>query len=223
MSLRAFDSGAERFDLAFGELDRFNTFEANLHASILSARTGLLRNYDPLECDTDTLNALVRRMQASLAGDLATETAIERLKASVRRQEGVTEKFKSNNALLQNSLAYFALSSAQLGVPDQADPLAPEVSARAAAMLDLTLDTDPATLDEVRNRLNALELGWPDSAFALIRQRRYPTFDDIVHVHVHDIARLPGCSERCPGRHRPYRLGARDQPDDRWGQDVARF
>jgi signal transduction histidine kinase/CheY-like chemotaxis protein len=156
LSLRAFDSGAERFDLALGELDRFNTLQANLHGNILSARAGLLRNYDPLVRDTNALDALMQRMRASMAGDPATATAIDRLNASVRHQEDLTEEFKSDNALLQNSLAYFSLFSAQLSTPGQADALTPKVTALAAAMLHLTLDTGPASVVAVRDRLDVL-------------------------------------------------------------------
>jgi signal transduction histidine kinase len=156
LSLRAFDSGAERFDRELGELGRFDTVESDLHANILSARAGLLRNYDPLVHDTNALGALVRRMRANLAGDRATEAEIDRLDSSVRRQEDLTEKFKSNNALLQNSLAYFVRFSTQISAPDHADPLAPEASALGAAMLDLTLDTQPASVARARDRLEAL-------------------------------------------------------------------
>lgn len=156
LSLRAFDSGAERFDRALGELDRFDTVESDLHANILNARAGLLRNYDPLVHDTDALAALVQRLRASMAGDGATEAALDRLNTFVRRQEELTERFKSNNALLQNSLAYFAWLSAQMSSPEQADPLSPDVSALAAAMLNLTLDTGPASVAEARDRLDTL-------------------------------------------------------------------
>jgi signal transduction histidine kinase len=156
LSQRAFDSGAERFDLALGELNRFRTVESDLHANILSARAGLLRNYDPVVRDTNALDASMQRVRASMTGDPATEAAIDRLNAAVQNQEQLTEEFKSSNALLQNSLAYFALFSAQLSAPNRADRLAPEVSALAAAMLDMTLDTGPASVDEVRSRLDSL-------------------------------------------------------------------
>ena len=156
LSLRALDSGAERFDLALGELDRFNTAEADLQANILSARAGLLSNYDPLVRNTDTLDALMQRMRASMVGNPATEAAIDRLNASVRRQEALTEEFKSDNALLRNSLAYFSLFSAEMSAPGHADPLGPEVTALAVAMLHLTLDTGSASMAEVREGLDVL-------------------------------------------------------------------
>lgn len=156
LSLRAFDPSAERLDRALGELNQFDTIESDLHANILSARAGLLRNYDPLVQATNALNAMVRRMQASVAGDPATEAAINRLDRSVRQQEDLTERFKSDNALLQNSLAYFSLFSGQMISPDRTDPFAPAVSALAAAMLHLTLDTDAVSVAAVRDRLEAL-------------------------------------------------------------------
>jgi hypothetical protein len=87
--------------------------------------------------DTDALDALMQRMRASMSGDPSTEATIDHLNTLVRRQEELTEQFKSHNALLQNSLAYFALLSAHMSAPDQADPLAPEVSGLAVAMLHL--------------------------------------------------------------------------------------
>jgi signal transduction histidine kinase/FixJ family two-component response regulator len=161
LSLRAFNSGAETLDLVRSDLDRFNTIEADLHANILSARAGLLRNYDPVVRDTDTLDLLMQRMQASLVNDRSAQTAIERLDAFVRRQEELTEEFKSNNALLQNSLASFALLSAHMSAADQAAPLAAEVSGLAVTMLQLTLDTDPASVGAVQNRLDDLARRMP--------------------------------------------------------------
>jgi signal transduction histidine kinase/AmiR/NasT family two-component response regulator len=156
LSLRGFDSGAERFDSALGELDRLDAAEANLHGNILRSRAGLLHNYDPLVRDVDALDTLLRRMRASTADEPATEAAIDGLTASVRRQEELTEQFKSYNALLQNSLALFSLFSANLGAPNQADPLASEVSALAAAMLHFTLDTSSTNAGAVQVRLDEL-------------------------------------------------------------------
>jgi hypothetical protein len=48
LSLRAIDTDAERFDLALGEINNLEMQEAALHRDVLSARAGILRNYDPL-------------------------------------------------------------------------------------------------------------------------------------------------------------------------------
>lgn len=156
LSLDATNSGAARFNRALGELDRIAQTEADLHRDVLSARAGLLRNYDPLVWETDTLRASVADLRASMAGDAAAEAAIDRLAGSLARQEDRVEQFKSTNALLQNSLAYFAIFSASLTVPGQDSPLAGTVAQLATAMLRLTLDTSPGAAAAVQMRLDRL-------------------------------------------------------------------
>src|SRR5258707_6215162 len=63
----------------------------------------------------------------------------------------LVEQFKSGNALLQNSLAYFQFFSARLGA--SADPATVSaVMALDSAMLQLTLDTSPAADEAVGGR-----------------------------------------------------------------------
>ena len=149
LSFRASNMDAERFDRALGALDRFALVESALQRDVLSARVGMLRNYDPLVREVNVLNDLIIRLRDAAAADAEEAAAVDRLGASVNRQEELTEQFKSNNALLQNSLAYFRLSSGHLSEADRDDALAPAVSALAAAMLQLTLDTSPPAAGEV--------------------------------------------------------------------------
>jgi signal transduction histidine kinase len=151
LSLRAIDINAERFDIALGEMDNFVTLEAALHRDVLSARAGIVRNYDPLVRGTGALAASADRLQQMQGIGPATKSAIDHLAMEVARQEHLVEQFKSNNALLQNSLAHFALFSA-----DWDDSWAPSVSSLAAAMLQLTLDTSAASAREVQDRLDKL-------------------------------------------------------------------
>ncbi|MDB5393342.1 MAG: virA, partial [Rhodospirillales bacterium] len=67
----------------------------------------------------------------------ATAT-VDRLAESVNGQEDLTEQFKSKNALLQNSLAYFTLLSGNLESSDRG-PFVPAVGPLAATTLRLTL------------------------------------------------------------------------------------
>src|SRR5215813_6023462 len=128
--------------------------ESALQRDVLSARAGMLRNYDPLVREINALNELVRRLRDATSAD--AEEAVDRLGASVNRQEELTEQFKSSNALLQNSLSYFRLFTARLSEADRNEPPAPAVSALATAMLQLTLDTSSAAAREVAERLNVL-------------------------------------------------------------------
>jgi signal transduction histidine kinase len=156
LSFRASNTDAERFDRALGALDRFALVESALQRDVLSARAGMLRNYDPLVREVNVLNELISRLRDAASADAEEVAAIDRLAASVSRQEELTEQFKSNNGLLQNSLAYFRLFSAHLSGADRNGPLAPAVGALAAAMLQLTLDTSPAAAREVADRLDEL-------------------------------------------------------------------
>src|SRR5260370_30602002 len=61
LSVRAIDTDAERLDLVFGEMDNFGRLEAALHRDVLSARAGVLRNYDPLVQEVDALAASLAR------------------------------------------------------------------------------------------------------------------------------------------------------------------
>jgi len=127
-----------------------------LQRDVLSARAGMLRNYDPLVREVNALNELLARLRDAVSADTEDAAAVDRLAASLNRQEELIEQFKSNNALLQNSLAHFRLFSTRLSEANGSRPLASAVSALVAAMLQLTLDTSPAAAREVADRLNEL-------------------------------------------------------------------
>ena len=58
LSFRAINTDEERFDRALGALDRFAMVESALQRDVLSARAGMLRNYDPLVREVTALNEL---------------------------------------------------------------------------------------------------------------------------------------------------------------------
>jgi signal transduction histidine kinase len=156
LSVRAIDPDAERYDRALKALDRFTLVENALQRDVLSARAGMLRNYDPLVQQVNALREALGRARDNVSEDAAEAAAIDRLATEAARQEELTEQFKSANALLQNSLAYFPVLSARLAAPDQSGPAAAPVSSLTAAMMRLTLDTSPAVAREVADRLNEL-------------------------------------------------------------------
>jgi signal transduction histidine kinase/CheY-like chemotaxis protein len=192
LSFRAIDTDAERYDRALKALDRFAIMEIALHRDVLSARAGLLRDYDPLVREVNALHEALGRLRNNASGDAEERAAIDRFAASVTRQEELTEQFKSDNALLQNSLAHFRLFSARLSATDGGGQLAPVVSALAAAMLPLTLDTSPAAAREVEDRLNWLGAqnsppGAAESVRALLAHGRLlhdllPTTDGVLRA-----------------------------------------
>src|SRR5262249_2088981 len=115
--------------------------------------------------------------------------AVARLGALVERQEALVDQFKSDNALLQNSLAYFGRFSTDLQTTAQDAQLASALGALAAAMLRLTLDTSPPTAHQVADRLDevtALSASVGDSSVgALLAHARLlhgflPMVDDVL-------------------------------------------
>ena len=120
------------FDRQLRALDDFAMIENALHRDVLTARAGLLRHYDSLVSEMGALHDVLDRLRKAAAADPEEKAAIDRLAALVDRQEGLVEQFKSKNALLQNSLAYFGLFSARLATSDRSGPLVAAASTLAA-------------------------------------------------------------------------------------------
>jgi signal transduction histidine kinase len=156
LSLRGMNPEAEQFDRALSTLNGFVVAESALQRDVLAARSGLLRHYDPIVRETSELADALDQLRELTIADPAIASPVKALSTSLSRQEQLTEQFKSDNALLQNSLAYFELFSNRLTASDRIGPVAPLVTTLSAAMLRLTLDTSAATASEVEQLLDAL-------------------------------------------------------------------
>src|SRR5215467_9027432 len=78
-----------------------------LRPAVLKSDAGLLRNYDPHAQSVEGLHQAVDRLRSTeMRGEI--DQRIEGVAAAVADQEALVEVFKSRNALLQNSLSYFA-------------------------------------------------------------------------------------------------------------------
>lgn len=152
-SLRALNPEAEQFDRALAELDHFETIESMLYRDLLMARAGMLRNYDPLVSGVQSLHASLRRLRENADVDAQTKAALDPLAISVARQEDLVEKFKSDNALLHNSLSFIGRFDAHSLSPE----LDFTINAASAAILHLTLDTSVPVVQDVELRLDELD------------------------------------------------------------------
>jgi signal transduction histidine kinase len=160
---RGMHTGTDQADNALRALDDFAMAKSSLHRDVLSARTGMLRNYDPLVRELTELHGAVDRLRDASAGDPEVAAATGRLASLADHQDQWTEQFKSRNALLQNSLAYFGLLSTRLGEATQSNnsrlqQISAPVSSLAAAILHLTLDTSPNIVADVDDRLRSISL-----------------------------------------------------------------
>ncbi|WP_428491218.1 two-component system VirA-like sensor kinase [Rhodopila sp.] len=178
-------------EAASAALNDFALNESALHSDLLSLRAGLLRNYDPVNQATSLIDAALARMRTAAMNNptpLASLTA---------RQASLDETFKSDNALLQNALAYFQVFSRRLQAPTAPPSLTQAVNNLSAAMLQLTLDTSPDAVQEVSHQLGLfaaqpVPADLADPAAALLAYGRLlrnllPATDTVLK----DILRLP--------------------------------
>ncbi|MHC2274742.1 signal transduction histidine kinase [Bradyrhizobium diazoefficiens] len=153
--LHGLNINSARYDSQLRALGDFTRFERGMTREVLTARAGLSRNYDALVHMVNAYDDALTRLRDTAGLDAEQTRVIDVLSARADRQESLIERFKSRNALLQNSFAYFGLFSDRLAA-SESRPLVTAASALAAAMLRLTLDTSDAAARQVEDRLEEL-------------------------------------------------------------------
>jgi signal transduction histidine kinase len=195
MLMKGTTSDAPDYAATLAICDDFTLTEGSLRRDVLQARAGLLRNYDPLVSSLERLHAAVARLRAKAREEGLETTAVDRLATAIAREEELTERFKSLNALLHNSLSYFGWLSTRPNFVDQNAQFAPAVGALAAAILNLTLDPSPQSSKAVEDRLAPLLSQTPGSgppsvetealvAHARLLRDLLPTVDDTLKALV---------------------------------------
>lgn len=152
--VRAIDTDAPSHAVTLQAFDDFALAEASLDRDVLQARAGLLRNYDALSNDLEAMEDAVARLRSRARTQGLDAGPADRLAATVAQQEELTERFKSSNALLQNSLSYVGLLSTSPAFAAQDAQLAPATGALAAAILHLTRDTSPDAVKALQKRID---------------------------------------------------------------------
>jgi signal transduction histidine kinase len=159
--LRGVDTNASAYATTLRAFDDLELAEASLRRDVLQARAGLLRDYDGLVKSIGAMEAAIAKLRMFAQMEGLNAGPIDRLTAILARQEELTERFKSANALLQNSLSYVGLlsSTPAFGIRDAS--LAPETGALAAAILYLTRDTSASAIMALRQRIDRFEAQAP--------------------------------------------------------------
>jgi signal transduction histidine kinase len=161
--LRGIDTNARTYAGMLQTFDQFALGEASLQRDVLQARVGLLRDYDPLGAAEDAMEKAVAQLRAYAESVGLGPAPIDHLGAAVAQQEELTERFKSGNALLQNSLTYVGLlSTGPVFGPTDVE-LAPASGAMAAAILHLTRDTSPDAVQALQERIDQFAAQAPTS------------------------------------------------------------
>jgi signal transduction histidine kinase len=168
--LRGIDSGEPAYAATLRAFDDYALAEASLHRNVLQARTGLLRDYDTFDGAAKAMEDAVGRLRSHAQTEGLDTRPVDRLAAAVVQQEELMERFKTSNALLQNSLSYVGLLSTSPAFRADDAQLAPATSALAAAILYLARDTSSDALKALQDRIDkfaqqAPEVG-PDAEVA---------------------------------------------------------
>ena len=157
---RGVASDAAAYSMTLRILDDFALAEASLERDVLQARAGLLTDYDPLVRSSDERDAAVSRLRAQAAAEGLDAGPVDRLAAAIKIEETLTERFKSDNALLRNSLSYVSLLSISPGFHERDSRL----GALATAVLQLTLDSSARPQQAVEEGLLDLAVQPPVEA-----------------------------------------------------------
>jgi signal transduction histidine kinase/CheY-like chemotaxis protein len=152
--LRSTDTNARLYADALQALDDFALAEASLRRDVLEARAGLLRDYDGLGESEQAMEDAIARLRSYTQTHGLDAGPVERLAATVAQEEELTERFKSSNALLQNSLSYIGLLSTAPAFGATDGQLAPAPGALAAAILHLARDTSPDAANALERRID---------------------------------------------------------------------
>ena len=152
--LRGIDTNAPAYAETLRAFDDYALAEASLHRDVLQARAGLLRDYDTFASAAQAMEDAVARLRSHAQTERLDARPIDRLAAAVVLQEELMERFKTSNALLQNSLSYVGLLSTSPAFLAHDVQLAPATGALAAAILHLSRDTSSDALKALQERID---------------------------------------------------------------------
>ncbi|MGY0571617.1 two-component system VirA-like sensor kinase [Bradyrhizobium sp. RDM12] len=152
--LRGIDSNAPAYAAILRVFDDYALAEASLHRDVLQARTGLLRDYDSLVIAARDMEEAVSRLRAHAQIERLDTGPVDLLGAAVIRQEELMERFKTSNALLQNSLSYIGLLGTSPAFRVHDEHLAAAAAELGAAILYLARDTSADALKALQQRIN---------------------------------------------------------------------
>ena len=155
--LRGIDTHEPEYTAALQALDDFQIDEASLHRDILQARAGLLHNYDSFGKAVDGMERAAGRLRSHAESEGIDTGSVNQLMASVATQQQLTERFKTDNALLQNSISYIGLlsTSAQFAAGDA--KLTAATGALAATILRLLRDTSSDATNALQDRIEQFD------------------------------------------------------------------
>lgn len=140
---------------ALAALDQSAAAENSLHRDVLSASAGLLPHYDSLASHTAEMDRALGQLRPRLADDEQKQLGGQ-LAANLARQSQLTERFKTSNALLRNSLAFFAAENVRSRSGGAAPTLRADSDRLSGAVLALSIGATASARQEVDDAISEL-------------------------------------------------------------------
>ncbi len=156
LMLQSVGPPGEDYVLAQRDVARVALGEAGLRRDVLLARAGLLQNYDPLVTDIADLRRFALQLHAQARVRPEDHEFLDAMMTVVERDGSALERFKTDNALLQNSLFQFNGLDAELVDADIPPPSAAAIASAGNAVLRLIRDPTVPSQQIVRQRLEVL-------------------------------------------------------------------
>ncbi|HEX8739335.1 MAG TPA: DAHL domain-containing protein [Casimicrobiaceae bacterium] len=161
----------ERKNRVEGYLRQLKQVDAEWNVDVLKSRMGINANYDPLVSPLPILNGLRGKLAKELDGVRAADVApaLGAVDAAIGRKTDLIERFKSENAILRNSLRYAPTAvselDAQIDAARKARPaqaghlmaLRGQADAMLTGILRYNLFPDQSTADTLRAGLASLD------------------------------------------------------------------
>jgi hypothetical protein len=176
--LRGIDTKVSAYAEIQRAFDDFASAEASIGRDVLQARAGLLGNYDILVQAEDAMANALNRIRVGVEAEKLDRKPVDRLAASVEQYEDLIERFKSANALRQNSLLYVGQLSTDPSFGALGDQFAPSATALAAAVLHLSRDSSMESSRSLQEQIGRFEAQAPtdgrdgEAAHALLAHAR---------------------------------------------------
>ncbi len=196
-------------------LARLLTLQHRLNEQVLRAHAGLVGSYDPIVRTMRELRDVHRELSVvpafvGAAGQRDIAARLERSRAVLAAQEELVERFKSQNAILLNSLRYFPVAASELAAemanePD-ADREASQLREALRDVLRVAVFPTEEAIAETTAHLASIQPSGPHAAAVqlLLRHARIITLErPAVDALLGDILEQPGESAA-------LELGARD-------------
>lgn len=158
------DFGRVTHEAILTTLRSIDANHAVLQRDILRARAGILKSYDPLVDAIVALREAPQRLSKRIQDEALDDDEdlgqpLNSLRASVETDEKLVERFKTVNALLQNSLVVFGRSLAALHASqdDKVRTATPDLGDVGGLMMRYSMTSSDSALEAaIRSRLNSL-------------------------------------------------------------------